>query len=137
MSDSGKRRLLLCQVQEIIDGDTFTGLIDLGFGTFRLLPIRIKGINTPEMRGAHHREAVAEAARLAEALKANQMCILRVGSQLYDKYGRLLADVFYCSGYSIMPQLSADYFTETVRDLYIPTADAPIETLDPSEIADV
>jgi endonuclease YncB( thermonuclease family) len=37
------------EILAVHDGDTFTALIDLGFGVLKHCPVRIEGINTPEL----------------------------------------------------------------------------------------
>lgn len=83
-------------VTSIYDGDTFRADIDLGFNLkIANEPIRLLGIDTPEIRGEER----------SEGLKAKEYVESKipVGSQVYlltekdkaGKYGRYLATVYY------------------------------------------
>jgi micrococcal nuclease len=82
-------------VLRVIDGDTVIADIDLGFSTIRRTPIRLEGINTPELKSRIPEEkarAAAAKARLAELLPVGKTCYVR--STAYDKYGRVLGFVY-------------------------------------------
>jgi micrococcal nuclease len=46
------------KIISVYDGDTVTALVDLGFGITNKIKIRLKGINTPEVRGAERPEGI-------------------------------------------------------------------------------
>jgi endonuclease YncB( thermonuclease family) len=92
----------LADVVRVIDGDTIVFDIDLGMGvTLKNQPIRLQGVNAPELIGAS-----AEAGRAARdfALAALLLpdapatffreTIITTFKDKNDKYGRLLAKVF-------------------------------------------
>lgn len=66
------------EVLDVHDGDTFRARIDLGFRTYTVISIRVRGVNTPEM---HDKDpALKLAARAAqrfseETLKGNPVVI--------------------------------------------------------------
>ncbi len=78
------------QVERIIDGDTLVCMIDLGLKTKTRQKLRLRGINCPEMttkRGKYVKDYVRK-------LLGKQDYII-VKTYKDDKYGRMLADVFY------------------------------------------
>ena len=40
------------KIISVYDGDTVTALVDLGFGISTKIKVRLKGIDTPELRGS-------------------------------------------------------------------------------------
>lgn len=77
-------------VIDIIDGDTFTAIIDLGFEFVTEQKLRLRGLDAPEIESAEGQEAKAFLER--ELKKGVPILIKTVKS---DKYDRYLADVFY------------------------------------------
>ena len=78
----------------VIDGDTIVMTIDLGFHMQLTEPVRLFGINTPELDGPEADKA-ARAKAFTESLVLGQQ--LYVETHLYkerEKYGRILATVF-------------------------------------------
>ena len=80
------------------DGDTVTFMVDLGFGTFKKIRVRVLGINTPEINSKIEEERTnAKIARdrvkieLSNALEI----IIRTKKDKKGKYGRYLADILY------------------------------------------
>jgi endonuclease YncB( thermonuclease family) len=59
--------------QRVIDGDTFVGQIDLGFGAFIQIKVRIHGVNAPE----HSAEGGPEATAFLHSLIDNKDLILQ------------------------------------------------------------
>ena len=83
-------------VEKIVDGDTVTLRIDLGFTVSWRSNCRLAGINTPELTS---KDPVTR----AKALEAKQYLIDRfvldadilIVSKHLDKYGRPVVDVYY------------------------------------------
>lgn len=77
----------------VIDGDTLIARVDLGFRTWITETFRLRGIDAPEMTCAMGQKAKAE---VAARLKPCDCLVIKTYKQ--EKYGRLLADVFYQKG---------------------------------------
>lgn len=90
------------------DGDTVRLTIDLGFGVmFEAGPMRLLGINAPELKNAGGAEARDF---LAAMLPADKPFLIHTIKDRRDKYGRLL--VVICpdgeSGLSVNERMIAD-----------------------------
>jgi micrococcal nuclease len=78
---------------QVIDGDTLDLDIDLGMYFRATKRVRLKGIDTPELRGPD--KARAEKARDEVACYVMDVeLLIRTELDKDDKYGRLLADVW-------------------------------------------
>ena len=77
-------------VTEIIDGDTFKAVIDLGFKIVTEQKLRLRALDAPEIESAEGKEARAFVVK-AFARAGNRVLIKTVKS---DKYDRYLADVW-------------------------------------------
>lgn len=81
------------EVLRVIDGDTVELEVDLGFGVFHRLIVRLLGIDTPD-RGATRQMAADE---LMRRVKAEDYRVAlstikdRRGNDAKEKYGRYLA----------------------------------------------
>jgi len=78
------------ELLRVIDGDTILVRIDLGFKTFREETIRLRGIDTPELRTS---EGVAARRFVVETLEDIKGLVVRTYKT--DVYGRYVGDVFY------------------------------------------
>ena len=82
------------KVVKVYDGDTITIAVIIGDKPYKF-STRLNGIDTPEIRG----KTVSEKAKALEARNFLKGKIFGEMVQLrnvdYDKYGRLLADVFH------------------------------------------
>ena len=77
-------------IERVIDGDTLVCMIDLGLKTKTRRKLRLRGINCPEMStksGAYVKE------RVKKILDKQKFIVVKTYKN--DKYGRMLADVFY------------------------------------------
>jgi len=74
----------------VIDGDTLWLDIDCGFGVWTKQKVRLRGIDTPELKTA---EGIRARDFVVEALKG--VPFVAVTTTKPDKYDRYLADVFY------------------------------------------
>ncbi len=77
-------------VTQVIDGDTFHALIDLGFGFVIEQKLRLRGLDAPEIESTDGREAKAF---LEKQLTRKRAPIL-IRTVKSDKYDRYLADVW-------------------------------------------
>jgi len=84
------------KIIEVIDGDTFDLMIDLGFCNFTQQRMRLYGIDAPEMRTQAGKD-------LRDALRMQYLAGSRVvvqsiegpkKKQFQDKYGRFLAIIY-------------------------------------------
>lgn len=83
-------------ITRVIDGDTFAGDLDLGFGIVMLHKrLRLFGINTPEIRGSNKEEGLAVKAFVEDLLSEHEFIIIRSAEKSFDSFGRLLCEVFY------------------------------------------
>jgi endonuclease YncB( thermonuclease family) len=96
--DTGQRARLFAypaRVEKIIDGDTLWATIDLGFGLWADRKLRLRGIDTPELktaRGIHARDY------LTKTLEEDDTFVVTITKvDLYDRY---FADLFVLSGES-------------------------------------
>ena len=76
-------------VKRIIDGDTCVVDVALGFYITATLPVRLLGINAPELRG-ETREAGIEARDFLASLIEGKKVQLMTFKNPQDKYGRWL-----------------------------------------------
>lgn len=76
-------------VYEVIDGDTFTAVIYLGFGFTTFQKLRLRGLDAPEIETREGQEAKAF---LQAELPIGKPVLIRAVKS--DKYDRYLADVF-------------------------------------------
>lgn len=79
------------EVASVYDGDTIRADIDLGLEVWiRNTPLRLYGINTPEIRGAEKQAGYKARDRLKELL-ADRDLIVKTYRDKKGKYGRWLA----------------------------------------------
>lgn len=83
------------KVVKVVDGDTIDLDIDLGLKISSRQRVRLKGINTPEMRSRDEkeREAGKEARRFVVERVANKF--VEVETEKQGKFGRYLATIYY------------------------------------------
>jgi micrococcal nuclease len=92
-------------VVSVYDGDTFRADVDLGFGTWlKNQPIRVHGIDTPELGTVEGKAARYEALLL---LPVGSKVTLRTFKDAREKYGRYLGKVTLPDG--------SDYATALVE----------------------
>lgn len=90
-------------VVRVVDGDTVYLDVDLGFMTRRIIDVRLKGIDTPEIRGAS-REAGLKAKSFTEQALPPGATVM-VNTYKAEKYGRFLADIWYLPGTADLKQI--------------------------------
>lgn len=76
---------------EVIDADTFSASVDLGFYTYCRQHFRLLDYYAPEIRGVQASLGIIGKAKLEEYLKAGN--IIRIRTEKADSFGRWLADV--------------------------------------------
>ncbi len=98
-------------IVRVIDGDTFTAEVDLGFNTSVYATFRVKDLDTPEtfrprnrVEKAHGETATAYAKKL---LPMGEEVTIKTFKDKTGKYGRMLADVILPNGGT---------FTEIMKD---------------------
>jgi len=87
------------KVTRVVDGDTFHGLIDLGFHITLDETFRLAGVDTPETwrpRNAAERAHGKEATAFAKNLLEGQTVICK--SVANGKYGRYIVKVYLTDG---------------------------------------
>lgn len=100
-------------VLEIHDGDTLLAMVDVDFRIYHKIPIRLNGIDAPELlfpHGGGPNPAGQAAHEHLIALINNQPIILRTFKNPEDKYGRWLADVLTGAGINLCEQMILDGF---------------------------
>ena len=83
-------------VTKVVDGDTIDAMVDLGFGTWKKVRIRMHGINAPESRTRNLEEkkkGLAAKARLIEMLEENENRFILI-SHGVGKFGRCLGEIY-------------------------------------------
>ena len=83
-------------VIKVVDGDTIDAMVDLGFGTWKKVRIRMHGINAPESRTRdleEKKKGLAAKARLIEMLEENEKHFILI-SHGVGKFGRCLGEIY-------------------------------------------
>jgi micrococcal nuclease len=82
-----------CRAIRAIDGDTVVCDIDLGLRVHVVTPVRLIGVNAPELhRGTQEEKALAAKALawMEQIIKDNPTGTVQTSLDPYDKYGRVL-----------------------------------------------
>lgn len=111
LSDPYVRQAVIVRV---IDGDTITVDLDLGFRVWFRETVRLAGIDAPEMRGANKTAGLAAKEFLESLLSAGRpVTIQSRKGNANDKYGRWLAQVLLMNGVDVSKQMiKAGHATE-------------------------
>ena len=83
-------------VVKVVDGDTIDAMVDLGFGTWKKVRIRMHGINAPESRTRdleEKKKGLAAKTRLIEMLEENEKHFILI-SHGVGKFGRCLGEIY-------------------------------------------
>ena len=88
---------------KVVDGDTYDFRVDLGFGIWNTIRVRLAGYDTPELRSKslaerdHARQAKAFCAQalLGNLGKNPPTVLLRTEKDRTGKYGRYIARVYF------------------------------------------
>lgn len=86
-------------VDRVIDGDTISAVLDLGFTVSGTVVIRYEGIDAPEVVGANRAAGLAAKAALAELIPAGAPVLLRTtrvrrSGEMAVTFGRYIAVVY-------------------------------------------
>ena len=84
------------QVARVVDGDTVYVDVDLGFYLRQMMKLRLRSINTPEIRGEERPEGL-RAKQFAEETLAQCPAVV-IQTYKLGKYGRYIADLWYLAG---------------------------------------
>lgn len=80
------------QLQEVIDGDTYKLLVDLGFGVHYSIHIRIRGINTVEIYGEDKEEGFEVADYVRAMFERSKKIVIE--TQYIRSFKRYQGDVY-------------------------------------------
>lgn len=83
-------------VQRVVDGDTYDLVIDVGFYMTLTTRVRLRGVDTPEVRGESRAAGLVASAWVKERLPEG--CAVLVRTYKMGKFGRYIADVYYVPG---------------------------------------
>ncbi len=84
------------RVLKVVDGDTIDFEIDVGFHLRLSMRIRLRGVDTPEVRGPSREQGLAAAAFVRSQLPVDSTVLVQ--THKIGKYGRYIADVRYLPG---------------------------------------
>ncbi|MBW1809670.1 MAG: thermonuclease family protein [Deltaproteobacteria bacterium] len=82
----------LATLEKVVDGDTLDVKIDLGFDVWVVKRLRLRGIDTPEIKFSQGQKATRFVKRV---LKGVEFVVVKTYKT--DRYARYVADVFYDS----------------------------------------
>ena len=82
------------EVLSIYDGDTMTVRVHLGLDVSINVTLRLRGINTPEVRGEERPKGLAARDYLRSLLLPMSVVYLETHKDKKGKYGRYVADVY-------------------------------------------
>lgn len=89
-------------ITRVVDGDTVDATVDLGFGIFTILRLRLMEINTEELTDKNMEKrsmAVAAKNRVQSLLLDNGTNVtIKTIKDKKEKYGRYLANIFLTDG---------------------------------------
>jgi micrococcal nuclease len=111
-------------VMRIYDGDTIYVDIDLGCGVHitgadgRGEPLRLYGIDTPEIRGEERPEGLVAKDRVVELIPVGTEIVIETVLDKKGKYGRLLAVVHYEAEPDLWRSLNSQLVTEGLAENY-------------------
>jgi micrococcal nuclease len=96
-------------VRRVYDGDTIFADVDQGFGVWRHgMPLRLYGVNAPEMRGADRPRGELARDALRLWIDGKTVWIRTHKADAQDKYGRYLAEVWTLEGINVNQLLVAE-----------------------------
>jgi micrococcal nuclease len=96
---------------KVVDGDTLTLEVDLGFRTRMVQKFRLYGINAPEVVGDTRPAGLAATAHISQLLgpPGTQLTVNSYKDPI-DKYGRWLVTVYDAAGNDVNRQMVKDGF---------------------------
>ena len=81
------------KIVKVYDGDTVTAVVDLGFGITNKIKVRLKGIDTPELRGEERPEGIISRDFLREKI-LNKDIVVETFKDKKGKYGRYIGTLW-------------------------------------------
>jgi endonuclease YncB( thermonuclease family) len=84
------------KIERVVDGDTIYVDVDLGFFLRQVMNLRLKGIDTPEIRGEERPEGLKAKQFVEDTLSQCPAVVIR--TYKVGKYGRYIADLWYKLG---------------------------------------
>lgn len=88
---------------KVVDGDTIDVEVDLGFYLRQEMRLRLRGINTPEIRGEERPDGLVSRTFVESRLGNDSTVAIAIRTFKIEKYGRFLADVYY-GPFGTLPQ---------------------------------
>lgn len=85
--------LYKAKITDVYDGDTCTAEVDLGFGIKFKMKLRLKDIDTPEIRGEERPEGLRVRDLVREMILGKEV-IIESFKDRTGMYGRYLADIY-------------------------------------------
>jgi len=79
---------------KVLDGDTVTAVVDLGFGFVTSQVLRLRGIDAPEMKTAGGEEARKALEKMLGIADGKTGVLVLIKTAKSDKYDRYLADIW-------------------------------------------
>jgi len=87
------------RITNVVDGDTFDFVIDLGFGITYSSRLRLYGVDTPEVRGEEKKEGLVVKDYVESLFEIQPEVTLRT-KKWQGKYGRYVAEVILKDHYT-------------------------------------
>ena len=78
-------------ITNVVDGDTYDFVIDLGFGITYKDRLRLYGVDTPEKRGLERPEGLAVTEQVKKLIEGKEVRL--ISHKWKGKYGRFVAQV--------------------------------------------
>lgn len=89
-------------IERVIDGDTFSCVIDMGLRIYKRAKVRVLGVNCPELKGQSKAAGMLAKAFTKDWFAENKDFIIQtVNEGREDSFGRLLANVYSVTGQSL------------------------------------
>lgn len=100
-------------VVSVYDGDSLRAHIDLGFNMWMMNePIRLIGIDTPEIRGEERPQGLIARDYVRERLPEGSYIQIMTERDKSGKYGRYLGTIFYNNGINLNEELLREGLAE-------------------------
>lgn len=102
------------ELQRVVDGDTYDLRIDLGFGTFKDIRVRLRGVDTAEVYGVkkesdQYERGMRQSDFVREWFDDAAQIIVETHEDETGKYGRYLVDVMNEDGESLRDALVTEW----------------------------
>lgn len=79
----------------VVDGDTYDVLVDLGFGVYHKIRVRLRGVDTPEKYGKNACEKGREVSEMVDGILMDEEVLVRTYKGERKSFDRWVADVFF------------------------------------------